>query len=227
LSVVPKVPTSSGAGGTGSRRDASPVRSISRQQRRRQRGEHHEAARVVERVLDLRRGAGHDHRAAGRRAATELAQRRGVDTQRVGAQHGVAVPSAPVLERGAYHRRVGQHAAAEAARAGDDPSAPVDHLHEHGAPAEAALQRPGLEQEVGRGGGEPRNLRRPCAQRAVEAVAELIVEPGEHGGAERRDGEHDRRDGGHRDTGLEPHWRRKPTPRTVWISGGSPSLRRR
>ena len=125
---------------------------------------------------------------------------------------------------------IGQHAAAEAARAGDDPPARVDHLDEQRAAAEPALERPGLGEQLRGGGGKPRDLGRAGAQRVVERAVELRVEPREHGDAERRDGHDDGDRGGDRDACLEAgrsHSSRKPTPRTVWISGGSPSLRRR
>ena len=94
-----------------------------RHQRGDDRREQHEPARVVERVLDLGRRTGDDDGAARRRAAAELAQRRGVDAQRVGAEPGVAVAGRSVVERRPGGRRLGEDAAAEAARAGDDPPA--------------------------------------------------------------------------------------------------------
>ena len=78
-------------------------------------------------------------------AAAELAERRGVDAQRVGAE-ARRRRSRPCGRRAPLRdgRRVGQDAAAEAARAGDDPPARVDHLHEQLAAAEPALERAGL-----------------------------------------------------------------------------------
>ena len=103
----------------------------------------------------------------------QLAQRRGVEAEGVGAEPGVAVAGAAVLERGPRH--AGQRAARarrarpsgrRAARGGRRPARAA-------APAEAALQRAGLGQQLRRGGGEPRDVDRAVAQRLVERVLEL------------------------------------------------------
>ena len=250
LRVSASVPTSSRISGSGRRRDGvAGALDLARaggeaaqraqgaagedggqrggQQRGDERGEQHEAARAVERVLDLGGGAGHDHGAARGGSAAELAQRRRVDAQRVGAEARVAVAGRAVLERAGGGGGVGQDAAAEPARAGDDPPARVDHLHEQRAAAEPALERAGLGEQLRGGGGEPGDLGGARPQRAVERVVELVVEPREHGDAEGRDGHHDGHRGGGRHACLEAHSSLKPTPRTVWMSGGSPSLRRR
>ena len=237
--------------GSGSRRAASPVRSISRAPvESRRSGRRARRARTVASAAASRAATSEESSTKRRvlssvssisvvvpatitappRAAPrpELAQRRRVQAQRVGPEAArrrsrrVRSSSAPVGGGG-----VGQDAAAEPARAGDDPPARVDHLHQQRAAAEPALERAGLGEQLRGRGGQTRDLGGSRPQRAVERIVELAVEPCEHGDAEGRDGDHDGHRGGGRHACLEAHSSLKPTPRTVWMSGGSPSLRRR
>ncbi len=203
-----------------------------RDQDGREAAEEDEGPRRVEGVLDVRGGAGDDHRPARRLAVADLAERRGVEPQRLVAQAAVAEPGAPAVQRRGGRAGQGEHAAAEPTRAGDDPPATVDDLHEQGAAADAALEGARIGEHRRGGGGQARDVHRAPAQGVVERAVEPAVEPREHGDAEERHGHRDRHGGRRGDTGAErdgphPPPSRNPSPRTVSMSGGSPSLRRR
>jgi hypothetical protein len=166
------------------------------------------------------------------RAGPELAQRRGEDADRVGAEPLVGERGPAPAQRRPGRAVERQHAAAERPGARDQTPVAVDDLDEQRAAAEPALERAGCG-EHGRGrGGQARDLGGAPAQRLVERAVQAVVEPREDGDAEQDDGDDDgdRRGRGHAGAeGDRPHAlpSRKPSPRTVWMIGGSPSLRRR
>ena len=187
-----------------------------------------EPARVVERAVDLGEGAGHDHRAAGGVAAAQLAERRGVDAQRVGAQRAV----------GEARRRLAQRAVERAAGLSTRPPSPLERatIRPRGRPpartacaGEPALERARRGQLVGRGGVELRDVGRAPHERVVERALQLALE--ELGTAMTSSATASTiaaaAASATRARRRQSRSSRKPTPRTVWISGGSPSLRRR
>ena len=245
------MPTSSRMCGSGSRRAASPVRSISRAPVERRRSGAARGGRGTVASAAASRAATSEESSTKRRVLSSVSSISVVVPATMTAPpaarlRGPARPAAPRTAapgpgRAARRRSravrsssapaggggVGQDAAAEPARARDDAPARVDHLHQQRAAAEPALERAGLGEQLRGGGGEPGDLGGARPELAVQRVVELVVEPCEHGDAEGRDGHHDRHRGGGRDARLEAHSSLKPTPRTVWMSGGSPSLRRR
>ncbi len=251
LSVVASRPTSSARCGSGRRCVGSPVRSISparaveprerpqraaHQQRggaappsagRDQRGRAASDPCSVE-IVSSTIGRSTPRRAPRRRPRPTVRERRRVDAQLVAAErHG------PVARRSAGERRrrerLGQHATAERERARDDPPSAVDHLDERLRPAGRRVERARRREQRGRRRRELRDADRPRAERAVELAAQVP-----------RDEHVDARARAPRRRASSPLPRRrstrsakahlpmtKPTPRTVSISGGSPSLRRR
>ncbi len=104
----------------------------------------------------------------------------------------------------------------------------VDHLDEGLALAHGRVERTGLCDERRRGRCELRHLDRPRTQGLVEPVAQMACDEHVDDGAEHDDGKHRRdRRGENRPQAQAHRPITNPIPRTVSISAGSPSLRRR
>ena len=106
---------------------------------------------------------------------------------------------------------------------------PVDDLDHRLRRADRRVERAGRRQQRGRGRRELRDLDRARAQRVVERPVQVTGDEHVDGRAE-HDHRDERRESRPRriDRSAKAHRpRTNPTPRTVSISGGSPSLRRR
>ena len=201
----------------------------SRDQRRRQGGEHEQATGLREGVVDRAGARGDEHHAAACGAAPR-GERLGEHAQRR-ATEGDRGTCAPARERALLGFGHAQDLGAERGRARDDALVAVEHLHEQLLTAERRLQRAGLGDELRRRGDELRHLGRTCAQRPVELVVQLPSEQHHERGAEHRERDEDAqrsRQPHPHPQAAEPHSpTAKPSPRTVRMIGGSPSLRRR
>ena len=124
---------------------------------------------AVHGALDRREVGRDDHGPAGRLARAELAERRGVDPDRVGAEPFVPEPRLAVAQDALVDR---QHAPTERGRPRDDPPGAVHDLHEQ----PAALDRPDLRELPRHRGVEPRDVGRAPAQRVVELAAQVVGE---------------------------------------------------
>ena len=200
------------------------------EQRSRERAGHDQRARLVQGGVDLV-GRRPDHDGAARGWAAERRERCGVEADVPGGQIAVAV-NAPVRA----DRLQGQVSAREG-RAGQLAPVAVDHLDLEPASLDRRLEHRGRRQERRRRRRELGHLGGPVAQRAVERLVQMAREQHLDGRPEHDHGGHDRHGRGRDDAGAQTrcpraqppaHLRRtKPAPLTVWISGGSPSLRRR
>ena len=107
----------------------------------------------------------------------------------------------------------------------------VEHLDEQLLATEGRLERARLRHQRRGGGDELRDVRRPRAERAVELVVELAPEQHDEGRSQHRERDQDAERSGEPDAqpeASEVHSPTvKPSPRTVRIRIGSPSLRRR
>ena len=189
-------------------------------------GEQREHMQRADRLGDVGRRRADDHGAASGRAG-DVGDRRGVGpevvaVERDAAERGDAVAHRPVSERD------GKRATAQRERPGDDAAVAVDDLDHRLRGADRRVERAGCRQQGGRGCRELCDLHRARAQRVVLRAVQV---PGdEH--VDRR-AEHDHRDE-RRKCGRDGRAQAKahrprtnPTPRTVSISAGSPSFRRR
>ena len=183
----------------------------------------------MQRALDVGGAGGDEHGAAGRRAAV-LGQRRGVEAQRLAAERRRRRSRGrPGAARARPTRVVGQQPGAERERARDEAPAPVEHLDRRaGGRRRAPRARPARSAAAG-AETLSRATSRPAGAGAVERRAQLMGDErcarprtgrARRGRAERRGRVSRPRQR------ARPHVRSmKPTPRTVWMSGGSPSLR--
>ena len=174
-------------------------------------------------------GRGRDRHRATRRRPTRLGERRDVDTELLVAELASAVAPRPdAITR--PQLADGEHAAAEPERARDDPAPTVEHLDDRLRAAErtsrasrapsaaraptrsAARPRPRAAEASGRASGAADGATSTSTPTPTMTSASRIASarPRSPARAERA----------HRSS-------TKPTPRTVSISGGSPSLRRR
>ena len=202
-----------------------------RRRRRADAAEDDEEANAMEVLLDRpRRRRDHD-RAARRRCAADVRQRRDVHPNRLGTDAAVRVAGPATSGRRGDQPGRGQHAPAETERARDDPPVLVDDLDGELLAPERRLEHSRRRHEQrGSRRAQPGDLRGARSQRPVERTVELAR--GQD--LDRRAQDHDRGDDRDRrsqcGTASErpnPHPSLKPTPRTVAISGGSPSFRRR
>ena len=123
-----------------------------------------------------------------------------------------------------------QHPAAERERARNDAPVPVDHLDRELGAAERRVQRARRRQHGRRRSGELRNFDGARVERPVEGTVEVTRDEHVHARADDDDREQDpqRRRSDRAQPDRDPaHRNRKPVPRTVSISGGSPSFARR
>ena len=253
LRVVASRPTSSSTVVSGKRRPGSAVRSISAadeasrfsgrkraaQQERDgsgaergcpQRGQDDSCSQCTEGVLEIAGRGRDDHGPTGGRP-TELRERRDVQTDPVTRLGRVTECR---HSRGDHAlRQCGRrkHPTAQTERAGDEPTATVEHLHARVRATQGRLERTGRRQQRGRRRAQLRDRNGATPQGAVQGVTEVTLYHEIDGHSERDDREQDRQRGrDHRATadrqpGHAPSL--NPTPRTVSISGGSPSFRRR
>ena len=188
-----------------------------------------EQVQAVERLLEVGGGRRHDDGAAGRRPA-QVGERRRVGAQPlVGARH-VRVSGPPAADRARELTLYRESAAAERERAGDKPALAIDDLDRQLCPAERRVEGAGRRQHGRRRGCELRDRDRAPAKRCVERVMQVARDEHVRRRAGARDREQDRRRrrGDRAPAQREPaHSSTKPTPRTVSISGGSPSFARR
>ena len=140
------------------------------------------------------------------------------------------VGRATVLDRLLQQPLGGQDPATEREGAGDDAAAPVDDLDRELGAAERGVQGAGCGQNCGRGSGQLRDLDGALVQRAVERTMKMPRDEHVDAGADDDDREQDpqrRRGDRPQPDRHSAHRNRKPVPRTVSISGGSPSFARR
>ena len=187
-------------------------------------------AQGVERVLEIG-GRGSDNDRAARGGPAHVGERRDVETnpvtrlRRVGERRNARADH-PLRERGS-----GKYAATETERAGDQPPSPVEHLHARIGATQGRLECTRGRQQRGRRSAQLRDGDSTAMQRAVQRVTEMTLDGYVDGDPERDDREQDRqrcrdhRPAADRQPAHAPST--NPTPRTVLISGGSPSLRRR
>ena len=193
-------------------------------------GEDEKQVEIPERAIHVSFGCGDDHRTAGGGTA-EIGQRRRVDPQAIAADRGRRIRAAPARDRLRGHPSHGEHASAECQRPRDEAVAAVEHLDAKLGAAQGRVECAGSRQQ--RRGGRAQLGDFDCAlsQRAVERAMEIAG--GED--VDARAGDDDRQEdpadrGDHRAAEQRAHRQRprtKPAPRTVSISEGSPSLRRR
>src|SRR5205823_12112789 len=162
--------------------------------------------------------------------ATHLGERRCVGAQILVAGLEARVARATVRDRLLQQPLRRQDPAAERKRARDDAAAPVDHLdRELGAP-KRRVQRAGRGQNGRRRSGQLRHLNGALVQRVIERTVEMTRDEDVHARADHNDREQDperrRRDRAEPER-YPAHRNMKPVPRTVSISGGSPSFVRR
>ena len=181
-----------------------------------------------DRVVDVEPRRRDDDRAAGGGPA-EVRERRCVEPQPIRSERAIGVAAASVPDCVRHELTGRQSAPAERERARDDPAAPVDHLDRHLRPAERRVECAGRRQQRGCRRVQLRDLDRAFPQRPVERAVEMPRDEHVHDGAaddERQQDRERRRDDRSQLERPAAH-RPKPAPRTVSISGGSPSLRRR
>ena len=180
----------------------------------------------MQRALDVG-GVGADQHGAARRQAAGLGQRRGVEPQRPAAELQILEAGVPG-ERARHGAVAGQDARAERERARHDPAAPVEHLDHDLPPAARRLERARRGQHGGGRDAEAGDVARALLERLVERGAQLLRRDRARGDAEQRQRGEDRAERGGHEPGAErarSHERSmNPTPRTVWMSGGSPSF---
>ena len=200
--------------------------------RRGDRGQQYERPQPVRGVLVLLRARGDEHGAAGRRPGSDTGERRAVEAHGSGAEPGVGVVGAPAGDHAGDLGARAEHAPAERSRARDDAPAAIDDLDEQPPASDASLERTGRRQQRRRGRAQLGNLRRPGAQCRVARRGLLALRQRDGSDAEQHGRERDRGACRQRDAHAQacrlPHGSStNPTPRTVRMSGGSPSFRRR
>ena len=182
-----------------------------------------------ERVREIVRGAGDDHRTSRGRPA-DLGERRAVGAEVLVAEFEARVARATVCDRLLQQTLGRQDAAAEREGARHDATVPVDHLDRELGAAERRVQRARRGQD-GRGrSGQLRHFDCALMQRAVERTMEMTRDEHVDTRADDNDREQDpqrRRGDRAQPDRHSAHRNRKPVPRTVSINGGSPSFARR
>ena len=187
-----------------------------------QRGDHRQPVQGRDRVGEI----GRRRRDDDRPSAGDVRERRRVHAKLAAETHG-AVARSVAADR-ILRQRTREHAAAERKGAGDDPLPAIHNLDECLRPARRRVERTRSRDQRGSGDRKLRHTDRAGAKRAVELVPLVTRDEDVDSRAEHDDCEHRRRSGG--ENRAEPQVHRpmmNPTPRTVSISGGSPSLRRR
>ena len=181
-------------------------------------------------MLELARGRGDDH-SAPRGGTRDIREWRNVDPYVLIAELPVGVAAASVHDRAVDERPGRQKLAAQREGASDDPRMAVDHLHGELPAAERRIERAGSGQQRRRRDTEARDVHGAPAQRAIERAVQAPADERFDTHPEDDDREHDRERRGDDDACTQrPGIHRpstKPTPRTVSISAGSPSFRRR
>ena len=195
-----------------------------------QRGQDDSCSQRTEGVLEIAGRGRDDHGPTGGRP-TQLRERRDVQTDPV-TRLG-RVPECRRARGDHALRQCGRrkHPTAQTEGAGHEPTATVEHLHARVGATQGRLERTGRRQQRGRRRAQLRDRNGATPQGAVQRVTEVTLHHEIDGHSERDDREQDRQRGrDHRATAdRQPSHAPSlnPTPRTVSISGGSPSFRRR
>ena len=162
-----------------------------------------------------------------RRRAADVGDRRRVDTQGVAAEDDGSEATLAARDRRA--RDPGrQHPTAHRQRSSDDPVATIDHFDDRLRCADLGVERAGRGEERWSRHGQLRDLDGPKSQAVVELTMQVPRDQHVDREPEHDQGEHccERRgEDGAKPKAHPPSM--KPVPRTVEMSGGSPSLRLR
>ena len=124
----------------------------------------------------------------------------------------------------------GQYPPPKRERAGDDAPAPVDDLDRELSPSERGVERTRRRQHRGGRCSQLGDLDGSRVERAIKGTVEMARDEQIDAGSHDDDSEQDRERRRHHRPQPErqpTHRIRKPEPRTVSISGGSPSFARR